>query len=48
MTNPTDSRVREAISEAVYEAIAIVGIDGLRRTSMFPSAAKRAELPLAA
>jgi hypothetical protein len=46
--NNQDPRVAEAIAHAVHTAIAVVGIEGLRRTSMFPSAAKRAELPLAA
>ena len=43
-----DARVVAAIAHAVHAAIAVVGIDGLRRTSMFPSSTKRAELPLAA
>jgi hypothetical protein len=35
---PSDEqRMRQAITEAVHEAIAIVGIEGLRQTSMFPS-----------
>lgn len=43
-----DPRVVAAITHAVHAAIAAVGIDGLRRMSMFPSSAKCAELPLAA
>ena len=48
MMNNQDPRVTAAIAHAVHAAIAAVGIDGLRRTSMFPSSTKRVELPLAA
>ena len=43
-----DPRLAAAIADAVHAAIAVVGIDGLRSTSMFPSASKRVPLPLAA
>lgn len=33
--------VVEAITNAVHAAIAVVGVEGLRSTSMFPSAAKQ-------
>jgi len=49
MIKTMDPRVVDAITYAVHAAIAVVGIDGLRSTSMFPSAAKQlVELPLAA
>lgn len=48
MSNQMDPSVVDAIAHAVHAAIAVVGIDGLRRTSMFPSSAKRAEYKLAA
>ncbi|WP_157092794.1 hypothetical protein [Sphingomonas hankookensis] len=46
MTN-LDPRMVAAINAAVHSAVAAVGIDGVRRMSMFPSAA-RAEQRLAA
>jgi hypothetical protein len=49
MIKSMNPRVVEAITNAVHAAIAQVGIDGLRGTSMFPSSSKvRVELPLAA
>lgn len=49
MIKSMDPKMVAAISHAVYAAIAVVGIDGLRSTSMFPSAAKNVvALPLAA
>jgi hypothetical protein len=48
MNKHMDPRVVEAITHAVHAAIAAVGIEGLRKTSMFPSASKRAEYKLAA
>lgn len=49
MIKTMDPRVVDAITHAVHAAIAVVGIDGLRSTSMFPSSAKQvAQLPLAA
>ncbi len=49
MIKSMDPKMVAAISHAVHSAIAVVGIDGLRSTSMFPSAAKFAvALPLAA
>ncbi len=46
--NNQDPRMVAAIAHAVHAAIAVVGIEGLRQTSMFPSAAKRAKLRRAA
>ena len=43
-----DARIVNAISVAVRHAIAVVGMEGLRRTSMFPSAAKAEAYKLAA
>lgn len=49
MTHTMDPKVVAAIAAAVHAAIAEVGIDGLRSTSMFPSSKRAyAELPLAA
>jgi hypothetical protein len=36
----TDKRIHDAITHAVHAAIAVVGIEGVRRMSMFPSANK--------
>lgn len=46
--NTQDPRVVAAIAHAVHAAIAVVGIEGVRRMSMFPSSAKRDERRLAA
>lgn len=35
-----DPKVVQAITHAVHAAIAAVGVEGLRRTSMFPSSQK--------
>lgn len=48
MTKTMDPRVVEAVTFAVHAAIEVVGISGLRETSMFPSAGKREELKRAA
>ena len=49
MSQKMDPRVVQAITHAVHAAIAVVGIDGLRKTSMFPSSQKEAvEFKLAA
>lgn len=48
MNAQMDPRMVQAIAHAVHAAIAAVGINGLRRTSMFPSANKLAEYKLAA
>lgn len=48
MKQTMDPRMVGAIRHAVYAAIDAVGIEGLRKTSMFPSASKRAEFKLAA
>lgn len=37
MSKPTETEIREAVAYAVHYAISLVGIDGLRKTSMFPS-----------
>lgn len=42
MIKSMNPRVVEAITHAVHTAIAVVGVDGLRATSMFPSANKNA------
>ncbi len=41
MIKTMNPKVVEAITNAVHAAIAVVGVDGLRSTSMFPSAAKQ-------
>ncbi len=48
MYKEMDPRVVHAITHAVHAAIAAVGMEGLKRTSMFPSATAKAELKLAA
>jgi hypothetical protein len=49
MKNAMDPKVVAAISHAVHAAIKVVGIDGLRSMSMFPSSTREfAELKLAA
>lgn len=45
MTNQEAAKMYQAISEAVHEAIAVVGIDGVKAMSMFPSSSK--SLPVA-
>lgn len=40
MTKTMNPRVVEAVTYAVHAAIEVVGIQGLRSTSMFPSATK--------
>ena len=41
MSDKMDPRVVQAITHAAHAAIATVGLDGLRRTSMFPSSEKK-------
>ena len=41
MIKTMDPRMVEAVTYAVHKAIATVGMDGLRATSMFPSSAKK-------
>jgi hypothetical protein len=49
MIKTMDPKMVSAISHAVHAAIQMVGIDGLRSTSMFPSSSREfAELKLAA
>ena len=49
MINSIDPKVVAAVTHAVNSAIAEVGIEGLLKTSMFPSASNQCvELPLAA
>lgn len=49
MINSMNPRMVKAITAAVHAAIAEVGIEGLRATSMFPSSQKKTvELRLAA
>lgn len=40
MSTKMDPKVVQAVTHAVHAAIAAVGFDGLRRTSMFPSSQK--------
>lgn len=42
MIKTMDPKVVAAITHAVHAAIAVVGIDGLRSTSMFPSSRREA------
>jgi len=37
----SEARILEAITAAVRHAIDVVGIEGLKRTSMFPSSSRR-------
>jgi hypothetical protein len=37
MSKPTEPEIREAVEYAVRYAISLIGIEGLRKTSMFPS-----------
>lgn len=48
MIKNMDPKMVAAISHAVHAAIAAVGQEGLMRTSMFPSAAKRIDFKIAA
>lgn len=48
MYKQMDPRVVNAITHAVHAAIAVVGIEGLKRTSMFPSTTAKAAYKLAA
>lgn len=38
---PTEEQMRQAISDAVHHAMSVVGIEGVRAMSMFPSSSKR-------
>lgn len=49
MTKTMNPKVVEAVTYAVHAAIEVVGIEGFRSMSMFPSAAKKqADYKLAA
>lgn len=48
MSQHSDAAVYEAIREAVENAVALFGIDGVRKLSMFPSSEKVEELKQAA
>lgn len=41
MLDKMDPRVVAAIKHAVREAISVIGIDGLKQTSLFPSASRQ-------
>ncbi|MFZ3482071.1 hypothetical protein [Sphingomonas sp. 3-13AW] len=42
LTRPSrDERLYETFKDAFEHAISVVGIDGLKRTSMFPSSSRR-------